>query len=126
MCTLYITPSHAPAKAREDFKISITSFKLRALLLCGLAAAPLSLKSQIASDSAVVVSSHGGFVNSVSLINPWQLERQRLAELAGDSTVFPMTLRSVSASIARLEPATRTFGVFRPEIQIVSNSALPF
>ncbi len=65
-------------------------------------------------------------MDGVSLISPWQLERQRMAELAGVETAIPMTLRSVSASITRLEPSTRTFGVFRPELQIVSNSALPW
>jgi hypothetical protein len=37
-----------------------------------------------------------------------------------------MTLRSVSAMISRLEPSTRTFGVFRPELQLTNNSALPY
>ena len=53
MCRLYITPSHAPAKAREDFKISITSSRFALLLLCGFVA-PTSLKCQIVTDSAVV------------------------------------------------------------------------
>jgi Capsule assembly protein Wzi len=62
----------------------------------------------------------------VSLISPYQLERQRLAELAGEETMIPMTLRSVSATISRLEPETRTFGLFRPEFELVNNSALPW
>jgi hypothetical protein len=60
------------------------------------------------------------------LINPFQLERARLDELAGAPEVIPMNLRSVSAMITRLEPATRTFGLFRPEVLVVSNSALPY
>jgi hypothetical protein len=80
--------------------------------------APLSLQSQIEPDSVLV--------RSTSLISPYQLERARLGELAGDPEVMPMTLRSVSAMITRLEPAERTFGVFRPELQLVNNSALPW
>ena len=37
-----------------------------------------------------------------------------------------MTLRSVSAIISRLEPAGRRFVWFRPEFQLVNNSALPW
>lgn len=86
--------------------------------MCGLAFAPLSLQSQTGADSL--------FVGSTSLINPYQIERARLGELAGDPQVIPMTLRSVSAIISRVEPSTRTFGVFRPELEVVNNSALPW
>lgn len=110
--------THAPATAREDSKISITSSGFRLLLACGLVVAPLSLQCQIVSDSV--------FVRSTSLINPFQLERERLGELAGDPEVIPMTLRSVSAIISRLEPAQRRLGWFRPEFQLVNNSALPW
>ena len=86
--------------------------------MCGFVIAPFSLECQVATDSA--------FVGSTSLINPFQLERARVGELAGDPEVIPMTLRSVSAIISRLEPETRTFGVFRPELELINNSALPW
>jgi len=124
MYKLYITPSHTPATAREDFKISITSSRLALLLLCGLVA-PTSLECQIATDSALA-SFERNFVNGVSLITPWQLERQRLSELVGEQTAIPMTLRSVSAMITRLEPAERKLGWFRPELQLVNNGSLPW
>ncbi|HEU4749348.1 MAG TPA: capsule assembly Wzi family protein [Gemmatimonadaceae bacterium] len=37
-----------------------------------------------------------------------------------------MTLRSVSAYITRLEPASHRHGIFLPELQLVHNSALPW
>jgi hypothetical protein len=88
--------------------------------------APTSLQCQIATDTAVVALPFGGLVDAVSLISPLQLERQRLGELAGEQTVIPMTLRSVSAMITRLELAERRIGWFRPELQLVNNSALPW
>ena len=118
MCTPVYYAHSRPAKAREDLKISITPSNFRLLLVCGFVLAPLSLHSQIATDSS--------FVSGVSLINPYEIERARLGELAGEETAIPMTLRSVSASISRLEPSTRTFGVFRPEIELVNNSTLPW
>ena len=45
---------------------------------------------------------------------------------ATDSPIGIPFNREVSASISRLEPATRSFGVFRPEILSVSNTHLPY
>jgi hypothetical protein len=81
---------------------------------------PASVNTQPAAAGLEIL------VDDVSLISPWLLDRQRMAELNGEETAVPMTLRSVSASISRVEPATRTFGVFRPELLLVNNSALPF
>ena len=77
-------------------------------------------------ESAAVAPSTRNLIDGVSLISSWQLERQRLAELAGEETMIPMTLRSVSATISRLEPVERTFGLFRPEFELIANSALPW
>jgi hypothetical protein len=65
-------------------------------------------------------------VRSVRLIDTYQLERERLGELAGDNEASPMTLRSVSAYITRVEDSTRKSGIFFPELQLVNNSALPW
>jgi len=86
----------------------------------------VELSVRLPSVDSVALSARSRLVDSVSLISPWQLERQRLAELNGEENSIPMTLRSVSASITRVEPSTRTFGLFRPEFQLVSNSALPW
>lgn len=81
---------------------------------------------QPATDSVAPPSKGWGAVRSVSLINAYQIERERLGELAGAPLVAPMTLRSVSAYITRLEPSTRRRGLFLPELQLVHNSALPW
>jgi len=63
---------------------------------------------------------------SVRLVDGYQLERERLAELGGAPLTAPMTLRSVSAYVTRMEPSTRRSGIFFPEVQLVNNSALPW
>jgi hypothetical protein len=121
----------------KDFTIKVLSPGSRLALLCAVLSAPLPLTAQTPPDStpvaararpesAAIAPPSRNFVESVSLINPYQLERQRLAELAGEETMIPMTLRSVSATISRLEPDSRTFGLFRPEFELVNNSALPW
>src|SRR5450759_1064936 len=90
------------------------------LLLFATLAVPQSVRSQIVADS----TSRG--VQSVRLISSYQLERERLGELAGDPQVAPILLRSVSAYVTRLEPSTRQSGIFFPELELVNNSALPW
>ncbi|HJP61604.1 MAG TPA: capsule assembly Wzi family protein [Gemmatimonadaceae bacterium] len=65
-------------------------------------------------------------VQSVRLVSPYQLERERLEELAGAPAVSPMLLRSVSAYITRVEDSTRQYGIFFPELQLVNNNSLPW
>ncbi len=125
MRTLYITRTPVPAEAREDPLISIRSFRIRLLLACGFVAVPFSLGGQIVPDSAVAAPARSR-ANDVSLISHWELDRLRLGELAGEQTEIPMTLRSVSAMISRLAPAEGRLGWFRPELQLVNNSALPW
>ncbi len=125
MRTLYITRTPVPAEAREDPLISIRSFRMRLLLACGFVAVPFSLGGQIVPDSAVAAPARSR-ANDVSLISHWELDRLRLGELAGEQTEIPMTLRSVSAMISRLAPAEGRLGWFRPELQLVNNSALPW
>src|SRR6185503_18165500 len=69
------------------------------LMLFLALATPMRVGSQIVSDST-----RSGGVQSVRLISSYQLERERLGELAGDSLAAPMLLRSVSAYITRIEP----------------------
>lgn len=55
------------------------------------------------------------------LISPYQLERERLAELAGTPATMPIVLRSVSAYITRADLPDGASGVFGPELQLVNN-----
>jgi hypothetical protein len=91
------------------------------LILFVALAAPMSVGSQVVADST---KPRG--VQSVRLISSYQLERERLGELAGDSLAAPMMLRSVSAYMTRIEPSSRQSGPFLPEHQLVNNSALPW
>lgn len=65
-------------------------------------------------------------VQSVRLVSTFQMERERLAELAGEPQTTPMLLRSVSAYITRVEDSTRRGGIFFPELQLVNNNSLPW
>ncbi len=60
------------------------------------------------------------------LISPYQLERERLAELAGTPATMPIVLRSVSAYITRADLPDGASGVFGPELQLVNNTNLPW
>jgi hypothetical protein len=125
-----------------QFHLSRFRASVHSLLLLAAFAVPLSAGSQIAADStrrgppsvtaaarrdtsrANAIESHG--VRSVRLISSYQLERERLGELAGDPQVTPILLRSVSAYITRVEPSSRQLGIFFPELQLLNNSALPW
>ena len=112
------------------------------LLLFATLAVPQSVRSQIVADSArkspppfaaqtprdtaPANTTEPRGVRSVRLISSYQLERERLGELAGDPQTAPMLLRSVSAYITRVEPSSRQSGVFFPELELVNNSALPW
>lgn len=122
-----------------DFRLSRASgchlFLLVALVV------PTRAYSQIAVDTITAAGSPlaAGFerdtidtrpaewpgARQVLLINPDNLDRERLRELAGDEAAGPMMLRSVSARVTRTEWGGRTSGAFLPELQLVSNSALP-
>lgn len=61
----------------------------------------------------------------VNILGHHGIDRERLAQAAGERDGFPTMLRSLSAILSRTEP-DRRFGVLAPELQIVSNSALPW
>ncbi len=89
----------------------------------GVAVRPDSLQPPLTPPKPERVSR---LASRLALLNPYQLERTRLGELAGAPEIIPMMLRSVSAIVSRLEPDTRKFGVLAPELHAVNNSALPW
>src|SRR5712691_11329812 len=118
-----------------QFHLSRSRASVHSLLLLAALAAPLSARSQIVADStrhappSVIAAAQrdtarantieSRAVRSVRLISSYQLERERLGELAGDSQVTPISLRSVSAYITRVEPSSQQSGIFFPELELV-------
>src|SRR6266852_249784 len=115
---------------------------VHALLSSAVLAVPLSAGSQIVADTTKsgtrpvaaqtprdtsrAKTTELGAAESVRLVSSYQLERERLGELAGAPQTAPMLLRSVSAYITRVEPSSRQAGIFFPELELVNNSALPW
>src|SRR3954469_15942395 len=102
----------------SGFLVLLSTLLLAPLIAAGQAA-PVAAVQPPSTDSARAI-------RSGRLISQYKFERERLGELAGDSLVAPMLLRSLSAYVTRREPLASKSGAFSPEGQLVHNSALPW
>ena len=95
-----------------------TAARRRTATIIALAciAAPSQIHAQAVEQPARV---------PLSIFGTHTTDRERLAQLAGKPETVPLLLRSLSATVSRTA-ADRRLGLLYPEIQVVSNSALPW
>lgn len=98
---------------------------------------PDSLQQAESADTAVITAAEDSTIGPTpqlqktrrralpDLISPYRVERIRLDELHNGLSQVPMMLRSVS-SILSHDTTRRRWGILVPEVQLISNSALPW
>lgn len=92
--------------------------RISAIVASACIAAPAQTHAQTATEPTPARA-------PLSILGFEPVDRERLDQLTGSPERVPMLLRSLSAIVSRAA-SDRRFGVLAPEVQIVSNSALPW